>query len=198
MLNKKLTQSRLKEVLRYYPDTGIFIWKVSSRRRRSGSEAGSLRHDGRVLIATDNQRFLRSRLAWLYMEGYFPENDVDHENRIRNDDRWSNLRHVSRQCNNRNVGLQKNNISGVCGVYFHKRTKKWCSKIAVNGKLFHIGYSMDFNEAVLYRLAAEQCLDWAGCNSSSSAYKYAKKNGLIKKEGEHDRQRQVNNLEGKH
>ena len=183
MLNKKLTQKRLKELLHYNSATGVFIWKASGGGHCSGSEAGCLVSTGRVYITIDYQMLLRSRLAWLYMEGYFPENDVDHENRIRNDDRWSNLRHVSRQCNNRNVGLQKNNISGVCGVYFHKRTKKWCSKIAVNGKLFHIGYSMDFNEAVLYRLAAEQCLDWAGCNSSSPAYKYAKKNGLIKKEG---------------
>ena len=180
MLNKKLTQSRLKEVLRYYPDTGIFIWKVSSRRRRSGSEAGSLRHDGRVLIATDNQRFLRSRLAWLYMEGYFPENEVDHINRMPRDDRWSNLRHVSRQCNMRNAKKQCNNTSGVTGVDFHKETKKWRSMIAVNGKRFHIGYFGDFNEAVLARLTVEKCLDWSNCDSASSAHKYAIKNNLIK------------------
>jgi len=184
--NQALTQKRLKELLHYNPDTGVFIWKVSRGGHCSGSIAGGLRHDDRVHISIDNQHFLRSRLAFFYIEGYFPEQDVDHKNRTKTDDRWSNLRHVSRQCNLRNIGLQKNNASGVSGVAFSKRENKWRSTITVNFKQFHIGYFGDFNEAVLYRLAAEKCLDWSNCDSASSAYKYAIKNNLIKRRLKND------------
>lgn len=36
--------------------------------------------------------------------------------------------------------------------------------------------NVDFDEAVCYRLAAEQCLNWSGCYDNSSACKYVKEN----------------------
>ncbi len=35
-----------------------------------------------------------------------------------------------------------------------------------------VGRHKDFTEAVAHRLAAEQALDWSGCDSSSPAYQY--------------------------
>lgn len=67
------------------------------------------------------------------------------------------------------------NTSGIKGVVWHKRHEKWMARIKVNGKLKYLGYYTDFDDAVCARLSAEQCLDWAGCDSSSPAYKHVQR-----------------------
>ena len=125
-MSKTLTQNRLKELLHYDPETGIFTWRVSRRGAKSGSVAG-VHDNGYIRIKIDYELYLAHRLTFLYMEGYFPEYHVDHKNRIRDDNRWSNLRHVSRQCNQRNASIAKDNTSGITGVCWHKNNKKWIS-----------------------------------------------------------------------
>ena len=73
------------------------------------------------------------------MEGYLPENDVDHINRIRDDNRWCNLRHVSRVCNIRNRDKFKNNTSGVTGVSWFDSRGTWRVRIAVDRKQMGLG-----------------------------------------------------------
>lgn len=178
----KLTQNRLKELLHYNPETGIFTWKVSPTNRvEPGDVAGCIRKDGYVYIQLYGKKYGAHILAWLYMEGYFVENEIDHENRIKDDNRWDNLRHVSRSCNMRNRSIQSNNTSGVAGVSWCSRNKKWVSQIRINSKQKNLGRYEDFDEAVCLRLAAEQCLDWSGCDSNSTAYQYVKEN-IIKEQ----------------
>lgn len=112
------------------------------------------------------------------MDGYLPENDVDHINRIRNDNRWGNLRHVSRQCNNRNVGLRKCNKTGVTGVN-SAYNGLWKSDICVNRHHIGLGLFSDFNYAVKARWDAEVKYDFPACNSTSPAYLYLKENNLL-------------------
>ena len=120
-----------------------------------------------------------SRLAFLYMEGYFPENDVDHINRISTDNRWNNLREVSPQCNSRNCNLSKKNKSKVTGVLWIKRDKKWLADIKINYKKIYIGYFKKKKDAVKARWEAEIKNNWPNCNSNSSAYLWLKKRNLI-------------------
>ena len=76
-----LTQERLKEVLHYDPETGIFMWLVAPNGRiRVGMEAGSS-HDGYIGIKVDRILYKAHRLAWFYMTGEWPANDVDHWDR---------------------------------------------------------------------------------------------------------------------
>ena len=92
-MNKKLTQKKLKKILKYNSETGVFTWLVS----KSGIKrklAGSIDREGYRRIGIEGKNYSASRLVWLYMEGYFPEYQIDHINRIKNDDRWENLRHV--------------------------------------------------------------------------------------------------------
>ena len=163
-----ITYERLKELLHYDPDSGIFVWNIGRPGASVGTVAGAIRHDGYVRIGVDNKRYLAHRLAWLYVHGYMPENSIDHINRNPLDNRICNLREVSHMCNMRNIDTPKNNTSGVKGVIWNKHNLLW---VAVIGNKT-IKYSRDFTEAVAHRLAAEQCLGWAGCDSSSSAYKY--------------------------
>ena len=170
-----LTQKRLKENLHYNSDTGIFIWlKAKSGRALPGSRAGCIDYHGYRLIRFDYKLYKASRLAWLYVHGYFPENDIDHKNQVRSDDKLKNLREASRQCNLRNYGNPRNNTSTVRGVHWDNRRQKWRAVIRVNGFSKSMGYHIDFLEAVCHRLAAEQCLDWESCNLHSPAHQYVK------------------------
>jgi HNH endonuclease len=172
-----LTQEKLKEVLCYAPDTGIFTWKINTCRSQTkiGDSAGS-RSNGYLEICINQRRYKAHRLAWLYTHGYFPENQIDHIDRNPANNSIKNLREVSQVCNNRNTGNPKRNTSGVKGVWFCKVTKKWAAEIKILGKKIFLGRHKDFAEAVCHRLAAEQAENWDGCDSSSPAYKFVKHN----------------------
>jgi len=117
----------------------------------------------------------------MWHNGYFPENDIDHINMIKHDNRIENLREVSRSCNIRNSGNRKCNTSGVKGVHWVNRFKKWQSRIGIDKLRFSLGYYNDFNNAVLARLTAEICLNKQECKAYSPAYKYAIKHNLIRR-----------------
>ncbi len=172
----KITQEELKRILHYNSETGVFTWKVSnSNNIKIGDIAGCKRKDGYIIIRINNIDYLAHRLAWLYMEGYLPENKVDHIYRVEDDNRWVNLRIVSDQCSVRNRGEFKNNTSGVTGVSWYKGTNKWLAKITINYKIIHLGYFENINDAVLARWNAEVKYDFSNCNTTSSAYNYLKK-----------------------
>lgn len=170
-----LAQEKLKELLDYNSKTGEFTWKVRvARRVRAGSIAGCLAKDGYMQIVIDGKAYKTHRLAWLYVYGYFPEHDIDHIDRIKHHNWISNLRHVSRSCNKRNMGNQKNNKSGIKGVYLHKQSKKWYAQIKINNKQIYLGLFKTKQGAAKARLKAEQEHGWENCDISSSAYQYVK------------------------
>ena len=152
---KPLTQKRLKELLAYNPRMGIFKWKNNGRSSRIDGIAGSKNGGGYVQICVDGKSYLASRLAYLYIKGYFPEYEVDHRDRVRDNNKWKNLRHVTHQCNMKNRSISKANKSGVTGVRWYDKINKWRSYISVNGKLKHLGYFNLKKEAVQVRCNAE-------------------------------------------
>lgn len=119
-----ITQERLKELFDYNPDTGIFTRRTGVRGRngKTGSIAGHLRKDGYITISVDKNPYYAHQLAFLYMEGYLPEM-VDHINRIRDDNRWINLRKSNYQENQRNKTTRSK--SGYLGISWNKQNQKW-------------------------------------------------------------------------
>lgn len=175
-----ITQKRLKKLF-YYED-GVLKRRVRTTNSVNvGDVAGALNGEGYNMIKIDGKTYKRSRLIWLYHNGYIPEGMIDHINKIRDDDRIENLREIGPRCNCRNNTLRKDNRTGVKGVIFHKATNMWMANVRVNNKSIYLGVFNCFDEAVLHRLAAEQCLDWDGCESNSSAFQYALNNDLISK-----------------
>lgn len=167
-----ITQKRLMEVLRYDRETGIFTWKKTRSGCAKYSTAGGYTGSGYWKVGIDGKNYMAHRLAFLYCYGYFPENDIDHINRTKDDNRISNLREASRTCNSRNKGIGMANKSGVIGVSLSKTRNKWEVKIQVGGKSMHLGYYEDFGEAVKARWEAEVKFDFPNCNTTSSAYKF--------------------------
>ena len=142
-----LTAARLRELLHYDPETGLFVRKVARTGKGSavGSTAGSLNSNGYVIIGIDGALFRAHRLAWLYMAGEWPEQHIDHIDGIRNNNRWANLRDVSRAMNaqNQHAPHSRNKSSGLAGVSWNHKCSNWKAYITVSGKRKHIGYFKD-------------------------------------------------------
>ncbi len=157
-----LTAERLKELLHYDPTTGVFTWRM--RRGRSaleGQQAGSIRiarYDsggGYRDIGIDGQLYLAHRLAWLYMTGQWPPAHIDHDNSVRDDNRWDNIRPATVSQNGMNRPAQANNTSGFKGVTHHKRARKWMAQITKDGRHYYLGlYETSEAAHEAYRKAA--------------------------------------------
>jgi hypothetical protein len=140
-----LTQARLKELLHYDPETGIFTWRVRlSNRTPAGAIAGSDSGRGYLRLTIDKRDYRAHRLAFLYMTGDFPPEDVDHINGVRDDNRWVNLRPATRSENLHNqAGPRRDNTSGFLGVCWHKQRQKWWAQITLNGRQHTLGFFDD-------------------------------------------------------
>ena len=145
-----ITQARLKELLHYNPETGVFTnLKKRGVRGSIGDVVGGV-HYGYYRIRIDSVNYNSHKLAWLYVYGEFPSSNIDHINRIKTDNRLCNLRLATKQQNNWNVGLRKDNTSGYKGVTFCKKTKKWIAKMAINKKSVTLAYFALKDDAKLY------------------------------------------------
>jgi hypothetical protein len=151
----KLTQDRLKELLSYDPDTGIFVWIKSAGTARKGAVAGSIKKWGYVHISVDGVMHKAHRLAWFYVYGVWPNKDLDHKNRNSSDNRIDNLREATVLENAQNKSIQKNNASGIVGVSYSPSRELWRSQIWVNKKTIHLGTFKTKEDAIFARKSAE-------------------------------------------
>jgi len=145
--------------LDYDPETGLFTWKATKRRGFVGRQAGCFcPRDGYIRIRIDSKLELAHRLAWNMTypdDPVGPNEQIDHINHIRTDNRIVNLRKASNTENSRNASIGVNNTSGALGVWFEKRRNKWAAEIKVDRKKIHLGQFAEFADAVAARKAAE-------------------------------------------
>jgi hypothetical protein len=154
-----ITQQKLKEILEYDAELGIFRWKVRrGGRAAAGDIAGTLNRYGYLDIQIDNKKYKSHRLAWLFVYGVMPHEMIDHINAVKTDNRLKNLRLATNSQNQQNQrNPQINNTSGYLGVSFHKSNNCFVAHIKIDGKSKHLGC---FNTAELayeaYLLAKRQ------------------------------------------
>ena len=159
---------QLKTILSYDPETGDFSWLVNrlsfTGKAKQGTVAGTLlpgECGGYIVIVAFQKRYRAHRLAHLFMTGRpVPKGfEIDHINGNRADNRWSNLRVVTRRQNCMNHAVPKHNVSGVRGVSWHKYRKGggcWMARIEVNGKVIHLGVFSEKDDAIAARRKAEE------------------------------------------
>jgi len=152
----QLTQDILIEFLDYCPETGVFTRKVrTSNRVKVGDIAGAKDSSGYVRFMAAGRLYLAHRLAWLYMNGCWPANHLDHINGDITDNRIANLREATSAQNSANCPASWSNKSGFKGV--SRSRGKWRAQISVNNKKIALGaYSTPELAHAAYREAAEK------------------------------------------
>lgn len=146
----------IKEYLDYNSKSGFFTWiKKHKPNCIIGSVAGVKNTQGYITISFRGKQYLAHRLAYWYVNGKFPRNQIDHKNRIRTDNKWINLREVTNQVNSKNSGLKSNNKTGYSGVHFRKDRMKYQVQIMYKNKRICVGHFKEISDAVKARKDAE-------------------------------------------
>lgn len=171
-----ITAAQLRAILDYNPETGEFRWKqrtpemfacgaMPSRRkcnawngRFAGQLAGNIEVFGYHVIHIQHNggSYKAHRLAWLWMTGEWPEDQIDHVNGERADNRFANLREATNSQNLANSKASSRNRSGHKGVYWFAESEKWRANIRVNGRLISLGlFGNKEDAAAAYEAAAK-------------------------------------------
>lgn len=142
----RITSDRLREVLHYDSATGVFRWRVAlAQRTRVGDVVGTRSTKGYLDIQVDGISYRAHRLAWLYIFGEWPSDQIDHRNTVRDDNRISNLRDATNAENAQNRHrASRDNRAGALGVT--RSGRRWTASITVRGARHHLG-SFDTPEA---------------------------------------------------
>jgi hypothetical protein len=142
-------------VLSYAESTGEFRWLKSSVSTPCGTVAGCLAL-GYVQIKIDKKLYKAHRLAWLYMTGSWPIDQIDHINGKKADNRWCNLRDVSRTVNMQNQKTaMASSSTGVLGVSPFSRNR-FRADIWVNGEHKYLGSFKTIEEASIAYISAKR------------------------------------------
>jgi hypothetical protein len=91
-------------------------------------------HSGYIRIRLCGKNYLAHRLIMMAFVGE-SDQEVDHINRIKTDNRFENLHYCTHSENN----LNRDYMDNAKGCHFDKRRNKWQSHIRINGKLKHLG-----------------------------------------------------------
>jgi hypothetical protein len=134
-----LDKKRLKEVVRYDKKTGLFYWKVSTGKASRGGIAGHTDSHGYTKISIDGIKYFAHRLAWFYVHGVWPLQNIDHIDRCKSNNKLSNLRDVSQSLNGLNGPLRVNNRSGYTGVSYDPRRRNWVAYVTRGRQKKHLG-----------------------------------------------------------
>jgi hypothetical protein len=136
----ELTAARVRELLHYDPETGVFAWRVAFNRNiKVGAAAGGVNPRGYHRIAINRRYYQAHRLAWLYITDEWPPEQVDHINGDPSDNRWANLRLATQSQNQANARRRSDNTSGYKGVSWDARSRKWSAEILVGGRRVRLG-----------------------------------------------------------
>jgi len=168
-----VTQETVRDLLHYDPNTGIFTWRYRDRKycasdkaqkiwntRYAGKKAGFF-HEEYIKIKIFYYNFAAHRLAILYVTGSLPSMDVDHIDRNKSNNRFENLREVSKFVNQQNrFNPRSDSRTQIIGAQKSggKNSKKFYSRIRVNGKYHHLGTFDTAEQAGAAYLSAKQAL----------------------------------------
>jgi hypothetical protein len=142
---------RVRELLSYDLETGIFARRIAKGGNKAGAVAGFKRRDGYISIKIDGKEYLVHRLVWLCLNGRWPKGELDHVNGRKDDNRAANLREATRAENITNCGVRRDNQTGFRGVRRAHTcvdgSPRFDARITVAGKQFWLGMFATAKEA---------------------------------------------------
>lgn len=127
-----ITAEEAREWFAYDPETGVIAWRKRRSNALAGRVAGSQDGFGYWRVGFQYKNYRHNRLAWLIVTGDWPAGEVDHINGVTSDNRWSNLRSVTRAVNGQNLRrAHRDSKTGFLGVTFDKRSGTFGASIVV-------------------------------------------------------------------
>ena len=145
---------------RKYRESGANLPLHTGKRLQStlvGQIAGNINSDGYVRVGLNGKVYLAHRLIWCMMTGSFPDFDIDHKDLNTSNNRFDNLRACDRSQNNMNHPIRVDNSSGIKGIYFESKSKKWTAEIKSHGVRYWLGsYDTKEEAGEARRTAAQQ------------------------------------------
>jgi hypothetical protein len=159
MAKADLTAQQLRDALHYDPETGAFTWSNHAGRKHKSKPAGGFGKHPYRRITIGKDTYLAHRLAWLYMTGNWPNHGLDHIDGNPSNNAFCNLRDVDQSTNSQNVKRPKsNNVSGLLGVSWNRKAKRWVANIKHENKTKWLGYFDSAQEAHECYVSAKRVL----------------------------------------
>lgn len=154
---ESISVERLNKLFCYDPKTGILTNKIKrSSRAIKGAISGKVNDQGYLCVCVDRVCVRVHRLVFAMYYGKWPKQQIDHSNGNRSDNRIENLREATHSQNLQNTKKRENNTSGVHGVHWSKRAKKWQVQIEHQRKRIYIGIFENLTDATFARKEAEK------------------------------------------
>ena len=184
------TQEELLADFDYIPETGELLnTRFRGGTSLRGAVAGSVDKCGYRFIAYKGKKYPAARMIWCWVHGSWPEHEIDHINKERDDNRLINLREAARTCNQRNKTLSKNSTTGIKGITINKRTGGYVAQITYEYKSIFLKHSHDLSMAVKARWEAEVRFEYPDAFTDSTAFRYLVDNNIITMEEANEYQR---------
>ena len=162
--NRQHTQEQLLEYFTYNFETGELFWKIDKNRAKAGDKVCTPHPSGYLAVQIDCIGYLVHRVIWCLIYGEFPESLIDHKDLDKQNNRLDNLRQSNGSGNCCNSTLRSDNTSGVKGVGWHSKLRKWQVRIQVNRKRT-TNYFTSFEDAKLFIENQRQLLHKEFANS---------------------------------
>lgn len=139
MKTPNISHQRVRDLLDYDEETGVFTWRQRVGNVAAGTRAGSILSCNRRQLEVDGISIKTSRLAWFYVTGEWPSRNLDHKDCNSLNDAFQNLRECSQTQNQGNRRRPSNNSSGYKGVHYCNTNKTYLARVRFKGKCFCLG-----------------------------------------------------------
>ena len=150
----RTTEEIIQDDIEYLPDTGELFWKRSSRGRKLSKPIGCTNTKGYRVVTLGGTQFKLHRVVWFKVYGEWPEGELDHIDKNKDNNKVENLRVGSSiNSHNRSMPLPRSGLIGAC---WNKARQKYKTAIRIDGKNIHLGYFDTPEEASSVYLKAKE------------------------------------------